>query len=200
MHEENRNNHEEKEKNKKSKEQRKFSTRNIICLLLVFLCLLDASTPLLLGLLAGILVELTGTSLLGLSDTGTDLTVLGLEALGDLKVLVDETEADSATATKLGLEAVGEDGLGVSDLEHLGKKLSELSLGDTTTARVEDVNDELLTLEQTVDGHATHTDGARGELLLLLLLSVRHYDINTMKKLQKTQKKTKKKKKKLKKN
>ena len=144
-------------------------------LLLLVLRLLDTSTPLLASLLASILLELASAVLLGFDDLCANLTELGLEALGDLEVLVHEAEADGASTTKVSLETPSEDGLRIGDLEHLGKKLVELSLGHATTARVQDVDDKLLTLQKAVHCHTANPDGAGREVLLSALGSfLRH--------------------------
>lgn len=101
---------------------------------------MDASTPLLFDLVLALLAGLSAGLLL-LSETLTDKSVLGLELLGDLEVVVDETEASALASTELCLEAEDEDGAGISDLEHLGKKLLKLLLGDVGAARVDNIND-----------------------------------------------------------
>ena len=101
---------------------------------------MDASTPLLFGLVLALLASLSANlDLLG--EALTDESVLGLELLGDLEVVVDETEAGALASTELCLEAEDEDGRRVGDLEHLGEKLLKLLLGDVAAAGVDHVND-----------------------------------------------------------
>jgi len=164
-----------KVKERKKQKEKKNKTKHGIDLLLLFvLGLLDTSTPLLAGLLASILLELASAVLLGLDDLCANLTELGLETLGDLEVLINKTEANSASTTKVSLETPSEDGLRISDLEHLGKKFVKLSLGHATTARVQNVDNKLLTLQKTVDRHATNANGARRKVLFTLWCLFRH--------------------------
>ena len=132
---------------------------------------MDTGTPLLACLLLGLLLGLTRGLGLG-SKLITDKTEAGLKTLGSLKVVVDDTETDAAASTEGSLEAEGEDGLRVSNLEHLGKSLLDLRAGDGRTALVGDLDDELLTLEETVHNELADTESAARKSL------VRHVGIN----------------------
>ena len=129
------------------------------------LLLVDTGTPLLACLLLGLLLGLTRSLGLG-SKLVADKTEAGLKTLCGIEVVVDETETDAAASTEGGLEAKGEDGLGVSDLEHLGKGLLDLSAGDGGTALVGDLDDKLLALEETVHNELADTEGAAGKSLV----------------------------------
>ena len=83
------------------------------------LLLVDASAPLLFGLVLALLASLSADDDL-LSEALTDESVLGLESLGNLEVVVDEAEAGALASTELCLEAEDEDGGGVL---HYNKKV-----------------------------------------------------------------------------
>ena len=83
-----------------------------ILLGVIGLLLVDASTPLLFGLVLALLASLSADGDL-LSKALTDKSVLGLESLGNLEVVVDEAEAGALASTELGLETEDEDGGGV---------------------------------------------------------------------------------------
>ena len=72
--------------------------------------------------------------------TYTDEAVLGLELLGRLQVVVDQSEAGGLSASESGAETEDEDNLLV-DLVHLGELLAELILGDVGAGRVDDIHD-----------------------------------------------------------
>jgi len=63
-------------------------------------------------------------------ESSSDESVLGLVLLQSGQVVVDQTESSAARASKLGAEAVDNDGLGVIDLVELGKSLLDVGLGD----------------------------------------------------------------------
>ena len=73
-------------------------------------------------------------------NTYTDEAVLGLELLGRLQVIVDQSEASRLSTTESGAETEAEDNL-LIDLVHLGELLAELILGDVGTSRVDDIHD-----------------------------------------------------------
>jgi hypothetical protein len=73
-------------------------------------------------------------------NTYTNEAVLGLELLGRLQVVVDQSKASGLSTTESGAETEAEDDLLV-DLVHLGELLAELILGDVGTSGVDDIHD-----------------------------------------------------------
>ena len=61
-------------------------------------------------------------------NTYPDEAILGLELLGGLEVVVDETEAGGLAASEVGAELEDEDAVGVPDLVHLRQPLLQLRL------------------------------------------------------------------------
>jgi hypothetical protein len=72
--------------------------------------------------------------------TYTDEAVLGLELLGRLQVVVDQSEASGLSASESSAETEDEDNL-LIDLVHLGELLAELILGDVGAGRVDNIHD-----------------------------------------------------------
>jgi len=99
--------------------------------------------------------------------TYTDEAVLGLELLGRLQVVVDQSEASGLSASESSAETEDEDNL-LIDLVHLGELLAELILGDVGAGRVDDIHN-LESLESQEEGKK----GGRGWLLLLHFLSTK---------------------------
>ena len=91
--------------------------------------------------------------------------VLGLKLLLRLLVIVDQTEPGGPSTTKLGLEPESRDSALVSLVEG-GELFVELGLGDGGSGGVEDVDDELTTVEETVGDElaGSHGDRAGGIL------------------------------------
>jgi hypothetical protein len=65
--------------------------------------------------------------------TYPDEAILGLELLGGLEVVVDETEAGGLAASEVGAELEDEDAVGVFDLVHLRQPLLQLRLRHKTS-------------------------------------------------------------------
>ena len=61
-------------------------------------------------------------------NTYPDEAILGLELLGGLEVVVDETEAGGLAASEVGAELEDEDAVGVPDLVQLGELVLEVRL------------------------------------------------------------------------
>ena len=91
--------------------------------------------------------------------------MLGLKLLLRLLVIVDQTEPGGPSTTKLGLEPESRDSALVSLVEG-GELFVELGLGDGGSGGVEDVDDELTTVEETVGDElaGSHGDRAGGIL------------------------------------
>lgn len=93
-----------------------------------------------------------------LGKTGPHKSVLGLELLLAGLVIVDQTETGRSTTTELGLET--EDGHSLLlGLVESGELLLELSLGDGGSVGVEDVKNELLSVEQSVRDELSSSEG-----------------------------------------
>jgi hypothetical protein len=86
--------------------------------------------------------------------------VLGLKLLLGLLVIVDQTEPGRPSTSKLGLESESGDSALVS-LVQGGELLVELGLGDGGSGGVEDVDDELSSVEETVGDELAGSDGDR---------------------------------------
>lgn len=124
--------------------------------LLGALCLLAceaaADTTDLLGAVLAFLDTLAALLVGLLDEAEADEDVLGVELLGVLNGVVDAAEASGLATTKGVLKVEEHDGVGVLHLEHLGDLLLELSLGDASAARVEDIHHKLAAGHQGV-GH-----------------------------------------------
>jgi len=83
--------------------------------------------------------------------------VLGLE-LHRLARVVDEGKASGSSTTK-GSSHAENDALLLGGLVHLGELLGELRLGDVGTSRVDDIENHLLPLEQTVGDELASSEG-----------------------------------------
>ena len=81
---------------------------------------------------------------LGLHEAVTHQAMLGLELLGEVERVVDEREAGALAAAEHGLEAEAEDNVRLG-LVHSGELLADLGLLDRRLARVQNVNDLLIT-------------------------------------------------------
>lgn len=90
-------------------------------------------------------------------DTYADEAVLGLE-LHRLTRVVDESETGGASTTESGSHTEN-NALLLGGLVHLGELLRELSLGDVGTSRVDDIENHLLPLEQTVGDELASSEG-----------------------------------------
>lgn len=86
--------------------------------------------------------------------------MLGLKLLLGLLVIVDQTESGRPSTSKLGLESESGDSALVS-LVQGGELLVELGLGDGGSGGVEDVDDELSSVEETVGDELAGSDGDR---------------------------------------
>lgn len=97
-------------------------------------------------------------------ETYSDQAVPRLELEGVLRV-VDEGEAGRLSSSELGAEAEDDD-LVLGSLVHGRELVPELVLGDVGTSRVEDIDDHLLALKETVGQElaGANGDGAGGVL------------------------------------
>lgn len=91
------------------------------------------------------------------ADTYANETVLGLE-LHRVARVVDKGETSGASTTEGGSHTEN-DALLLGGLVHLGELLGELSLGDVGTGRVNDIENHLLPLEQTVGDELASSEG-----------------------------------------
>ena len=105
----------------------------------------------LLGTVLLFLALLTTTSLGSSRNTLTDKTVLGFESLEGISVIVDEGETGRLGTTESSLETENNNGFLV-DVVHLGELLADVSLGAVGQTGMDDIQDHLLTSQQTV-GH-----------------------------------------------
>ena len=87
-----------------------------------------------------------------------DKSVLGLELLGEIHGVIDESEAGGLAASEVGLEAEDEDPVGGA-VVHLAELLPDVSLADGGLAGVEDVHDHLPPAEQSVQHILAGPDG-----------------------------------------
>jgi hypothetical protein len=85
-------------------------------------------------------------------DTYTNEAVLGLELLGRLQVVVDQSKAGGLSASESGTETEAEDNL-LIDLVHLGELLAELILGDVGTSGVDDIHDLFVVEKVVMEGN-----------------------------------------------
>lgn len=91
----------------------------------------------------------TTVDLLG-SKASTVKTIVGLELLKGSFVVIDETEASGAATTEGRLEAEEGDALSISNLVCSSKLSLDLLAARGSSTRVNNINDELLTLEERV--------------------------------------------------
>lgn len=90
--------------------------------------------------------------------------MLGLE-LHRVARVVDESKASGASTTE-GSSHAEDDALLLGGLVHLRELLRELSLGDVGAGRVDDIQNHLLPLEQTVGDELASSEGdGRGGVL-----------------------------------
>ena len=106
----------------------------------------------LLGLVLDVLLDTAPNSLGLLDDSGSDKSVLGLELLGLINRLVDNTETNRSTTSVLGLETVNECTGLILNLVHSAKLCRDLLLRCTNGTGVKDLNGKLLPCEERV-GH-----------------------------------------------
>lgn len=112
------------------------------------LCLLRAA-DLLHSVLA--FLALLACDLLHLEESVTGESVLGLELLGEIQCIVDESEAGRLATAEVGLEAEDEHDIGCNFV-HCSQFVADLLLGDRCQSWVEHIADHLFAAEQTV-GH-----------------------------------------------
>ena len=124
-------------------------------LLLSGLLGLSDTTELLLAVL--LFLTLLTTTLGCFSKTDTDKTVLGFKLLQSFNVIIDQSETSGLSTTKVSLEAKDRDNFFIR-LVHLTDLGTELILGDVGESRVDDIDDHLLTLEQTVGEELASSD------------------------------------------
>ncbi|GMR48695.1 hypothetical protein PMAYCL1PPCAC_18889, partial [Pristionchus mayeri] len=118
--------------------------------------LLRGTEGLLLSVLS--LLALLATSSLDLLEGAVgDESVLGLELLGQVEGVVDESESDALSTSELATESEGNDQIRGS-LVQRGELLFDLGLGDRGTGRVDDFDDHLLSGEQAVGHDLSGTD------------------------------------------
>lgn len=91
--------------------------------------------------------------------------VLGLESLLGLLVIVNQTETSGSTTTELGLESKGGNP-GLVGLVESAKLLVDLSLGDGSSGGVENVDNELTTVQKSVGDELSGSDGDRAGRIL----------------------------------
>ncbi|GMT25273.1 hypothetical protein PFISCL1PPCAC_16570, partial [Pristionchus fissidentatus] len=118
--------------------------------------LLSSSESLLLSVLS-LLALLATSSLDLLGGSVLDESVLGLELLGQVKSVVDQSESDALSASELATESEGNDQIR-SGLVQRSQLLLDLSLGDRGARRVDDLDDHLLSGEQAVGDDLSGTD------------------------------------------
>lgn len=94
----------------------------------------------------------------GLRHTHPDEPVLGLKLLLRVLVVVDQAETLAGTTTKLGLHAENDDPL-LLGLVQGGELVAELIPGQVGSGRVEDSEDKLLSVEQSVRDELGGSDG-----------------------------------------
>merc|ERR1712002_1365647 len=82
------------------------------------------------------LLLLTAGLGLGLDDSLSDKAVLGLELLGEIHCVVDQTEPSGLATSEVGLEAECEHPVGGA-VVHLGQLLADICLGHRSLAWVE---------------------------------------------------------------
>lgn len=119
--------------------------------------------------------DLLGTVLLflallttGFGDGGktlTDKTVLGFESLEGISVIVDEGETSRLGTTESSLETENDDGILV-DVVHLSELFANVSLGAVSQTGMDDVQDHLLTSQQTVGHELTSAKSNRRSVSL----------------------------------
>merc|ERR1712013_950779 len=115
----------------------------------------------LLGSVLPFLLLLTAGLCLGLDDSLSDKAVLGLELLGEIHGVVDQTEPGGLATSEVGLEPERENSVGCA-VVHLGQLLTDICLCHRGLAWVEDIHNHLAPAQQAVghvlastDGHAT---------------------------------------------
>jgi hypothetical protein len=86
--------------------------------------------------------------------------VLGLELLLGLLVIVDQTETGRSSTTELGLESESRDS-GLVGLVQGGELFTELGLRDSGSGGVENVDNELTTVQKSVGDELSGSDGDR---------------------------------------
>lgn len=85
--------------------------------------------------------------------------------------VVDEGKAGGASTTESGAHAE-DDALLLGGLVHLRELLRELSLGDVRAGRVDDIQNHLLPLEQTVGDELASSEGDRRSGVLPIVNSM----------------------------
>ena len=88
----------------------------------------------------------------------SDESVLGLELLGVVHGVVDQSKASGLAASKVGLEPEGEDTVGGA-VVHLGQLLPDVGLGDGALAGVEHIHHHLPPAQQSVEHVLAGPDG-----------------------------------------
>lgn len=109
----------------------------------------------------------------GFGDGGktlTDKTILGLESLEGISVIVDEGETSRLGTTESSLETENNDGFLV-DVVHLSELFANVSLGAVSQTGMDDVQDHLLTSQQTV-GHELTSAKSNGRSVSLYNVEV----------------------------
>jgi 3-dehydroquinate dehydratase len=101
----------------------------------------------------------------GGSKTLTDQAIFGFESLERIDIVVNESETGRFGTTEISLETENNNGFLV-DRVHFGNLLTNVSLGAVGQTGMDDVQDHLLTSQQTVGHELTSTKSNRRSVSL----------------------------------